>query len=428
VGYYYLKREKLPFGGSGKTLNEQISIITLETLKRIKIFSLIIRFGIILLLFFLLLTNIYLSDFTIFQFLPLFVLLFLYLGMIFIFLRYTRSLDTLHTLNNNYDLIYVVLEICGVYGAILFFPTHAANVYSHPLKGLWFALIVLSPFTGQWYYGFISGGIVAILNSTFILKYRGVVEDFRNYGLDYTQIIPSFQIWVLSVYYFLTGALVSFPFYLFRKQQSLAFNIRIENIIAQPYFDLCLPDGDVTFGDYLVTKITSSNESIGADYVSVKQVRDTEAYRAMILGDTIGHGLNRSPGAIIAMAAFRGCYSDDPVFILHAINRALLPADKESGGNAICLCLLFKKGGEIELAGKAESVRILSPHKTGKITNEITTKGEILGITEHLDYTKLTRIYMNVDDILIIQTDGAAFNDSLDDKTVVIITRLKTGG
>lgn len=428
MGYYYLKRDELPFGGSGKTLNEQISIITLETLKRIKIFSLLIRFGIIVLLAILIIVNIIVGDYTIPQFISPMVLLCVYLGMILFFLQRTRKLETIPALTNNFDLIYVLLEILGTYIAIVFFPTHGANVYSHSLKGFLFTLIVLSPFTGHWHYGFISGTFVALLNLTLLIPYHSLMVEFENHGLDLLQIDPYVQVWTLSIYYFLTGALVAFPFYLFSKQQNLALNIRVANIIAQPYFDLGLPDGDIVFADYLVTKITSSNESIGADYVSLKQTKPSSGYRNMIIGDTIGHGINRSPGAIIAMAAFKGCFSDSPEYILHAVNRALLATDKNSGGNTICLCLLFKKNGVIELAGRAESVRLLSPNENGKATKincEIITKGEILGITENLHYTKITQVQMMPDDMLIIQTDGAAYDDSADDKTVVIITRLK---
>lgn len=367
-----------------------------------------------------------LGNYTFYQFIPPIILLVNYMFMILWFIKRTRGLDTLHALNGNFDLVYVLLEILGCYVTILLFPTHVANIYSHSLRGFLFTLIILSPFTGKWYYGFISGSFVALLNLTFLIPYESVSVEFALHGLNLSQINPYIQVWTLSVYYFLTGALIAFPFYLFSKQQNLALNIRVANIIAQPYFELGLADGDITFADYLITKITSSNESVGADYVSIKHANT--GFKNMIIGDTIGHGLNRSPGAIIAMAAFKGCYSDDPEYILHAVNRALLPTSKDSGGNTLCLCLLFKKNGVIEFAGKAESVRLLSPNssvKTGKTNKEITTKGEILGITEHLLYTKKRKVQLLPDDILIVQTDGAAYDDSQDDKTVVIITRLK---
>jgi serine phosphatase RsbU (regulator of sigma subunit) len=198
-------------------------------------------------------------------------------------------------------------------------------------------------------------------------------------------------------------------------------------IIAQPYYDLSMKDGDIHFDEYLITKITSSIEEVGSDYVSIKNASPEGLYN-IIIGDTIGHGINRSPGAIIAMAAFKASYSNSPMHILHAINRTLINIDKQSGGNTLCLSILLKKGGILEMAGKAESIKLISPKKKdgrSLTSRDIAVGGEILGASEKLLYTQKVTVNLNEGDLLMISTDGAHYNDDLDDKTIVMITRKK---
>lgn len=429
MGYIYLARSALSVSGGHKTLKEQLQIITFDALKRVKVFSLLIRLFLITLLALLLCIDILTGVYTTQQSFPLVILVFVYALFIVFLLRKTLNIKTLDLLENHYDWMYVTLEIFSIYLAILAFPTHAANIYSNSLKGFWFTLIVLSVFTGKWYYGFYSGFLVGALNSTFFFQYEGIQKEFMIHGLYLEKIDPSIQIFVLSIYYILTGAFVAFPFYLFRKYQHIAINIKTENIIAQPYFDLAMKDGDVQFDEYLITKITSSTDIIGADYVAIKKIKTPKDGKyVLIIGDTIGHGINRSPGAIIAMAAFKAIDSSDPVQVLEAINRALIHTDKFSGGNTLCMCILIKSDGIIEMAGKAESVKLISPKKHGVkhlASKDIATKGEILGVSDTLRNTKKSTLTLDLDHLLMISTDGAHYQDDLDDKTIVMITRRK---
>jgi serine phosphatase RsbU (regulator of sigma subunit) len=143
-------------------------------------------------------------------------------------------------------------------------------------------------------------------------------------------------------------------------------------------------------------------------------------YGALIIGDVIGHGLNRSPGAIIAMAAFKSCYTTDPVYVQETINRVLVDVDKSSGGKAICLSIRLMENGIIEYSGKIDSFTLVEKENVRSIS--LSSKGEILGIQPLLLVTEKSVISMNVGDSLYLKTDG--IHDLQDDKTVVIITRL----
>jgi hypothetical protein len=293
-------------------------------------------------------------------------------------------------------------------------------MYANSLKSFWFTLIVLSVFTGKWYYGFYSGFLVALLNASFLFNYENVKRMFFEKGLNLENILPSFQVVVSSIYYFITGAFISCPFYLFEKQQSLAVGARTENIIARPYYELSMKDNDKSVGEYLVTKIITSTDIVGADYVALKEsVNENDTYGLLIIGDTIGHGLNRSPGAIITMSAFMADLTDDVLKIQESINSVLYKIDKDSGGKTYCLSLALKKDGIIEYAGKAESFKLI---KNGK-SIDLKQNGEILGIENKLTYTMKNVIKLDYNDMLIIQTDGVVFENEEDDKTIVMISR-----
>jgi hypothetical protein len=348
-----------------------------------------------------------------------------YAAVIIVLLRKTMALTQGQNLHDVGDIIYVTLEIVCTYLAIVFFPTSPANMYSNSLKGFMFTLIVLSGFTGKWYYGLYSGTLAALLNLTFLMFYPGVYDSFIKKGIDFEKISPHIQIYVLSFYYFITGGLVSFPFYLFYKQQSLAIRARVDNIIARPYYELSLPDGDLVCGEYIITKITTSQDIIGADYVAVKELNDGKNIFSMIIGDTIGHGVNRSPGAIIAMAAFKSSESQDPKHIQETINRVLLYVGKESGGKTLCFSALFKKNGIVEFSGRIDHFSIVQNNgKTQKILT-IVTHGEILGVTEKLKYTRKSVVHLGYNDVMIFRTDGDMYNDNTDDRTMVMVTRRK---
>lgn len=342
-----------------------------------------------------------------------------------ILLRRAISLTQHHSLHDVGDMIYVTLEIVCTYLAIVFFPTSPANMYSNSLKGFMFTLIVLSGFTGKWYYGLYSGALAALLNLTFLVFYHGVHASLLQKGIDLEKISPSLQIYVLSVYYFITGGLVSFPFYLFYKQQSLALRARADNIIARPYYELSLADGDFVCGEYVITKITTALDTIGADYVAIKQLNDGQNVLSMVIGDTIGHGVNRSPGAIIAMAAFKSSESQDPKHIQETINRVLLHVGKESGGKTLCFSALFKKNGMVEYSGRIDHFSIMQNMGRSHKVVTIVPHGEILGVTEKLKYTRKSEVRLGYNDVMIFRTDGDLYNDDTDDKTLVMVTRRK---
>jgi serine phosphatase RsbU (regulator of sigma subunit) len=191
------------------------------------------------------------------------------------------------------------------------------------------------------------------------------------------------------------------------------------NLIARAYFELSLNESDTIVGEYLISKIVTSNDIVGADYVSLKHIYRKDEIASIIVGDIIGHGIERSPGAIITMAAFHSMESNNVIEIQTAINRVLFNVNKNLGGKSYCLSLLIKKNGVIEYAGKAESLALIAKHKR----LELKQNGEILGVTENLKYTKRNVVQLGYGDILIIRTDGAVFDDKDDDKTVVMITR-----
>lgn len=420
MGYNYLKKQGSDFNSGDKTLKEQLLEISFNTLKRIKIFSLLVRFFVSLLLFVIIAFDIYLGVYDVQHSYVLITILTIYTSTVIYLLHRVKNTFDITLLHSNIDIIYVTLEILAVYFSIIFFPTHPANMYTNSLKSFWFTLIVLSVFTGKWYYGFYSGFLVALLNASFLFNYENVKRMFFEKGLNLENILPSFQVVISSIYYFITGAFISFPFYLFEKQQSLALGARTENIIARPYYELSMKDKDKLVGEYLVTKIITSADIVGADYVALKEsVNENDTYGLLIVGDTIGHGLNRSPGAIITMAAFMADLTNDVLKIQESINSVLYKIDKDSGGKTYCLSLALKKDGIIEYAGKAESFKLI---KNGK-SIDLKQNGEILGIENKLTYTMKNVIKLAYNDMLIIQTDGVAFENEEDDKTIVMISR-----
>lgn len=420
MGLGYLTKSHGSIDSGDKSLKEQLYDISFDTSKRIKLFSLLIRLFISILLLIILAIDVHIGLYPIESSVSPLSILFIYTLLVIYMLNLCKKSESFKSLNGVMDIVYVTCEILAVYFAILTFPTHPANMYSNSLKGFWSVLIVLSVFTGKWYYGFYSGGLVAVLNASTAYFYSKIKRDFEIVGIDFQKVDPLFQIFVWSLYYFLQGALISFPFYLFRKQQSMALNAKTENIVARPYYDLCLEDGQHLVGDYLINKVSSSNDVIGADFTSMKPTIADHCYGALIIGDVIGHGLNRSPGAIIAMAAFKSCYTTDPVYVQETINRVLVDVDKSSGGKAICLSIRLMENGIIEYSGKIDSFTLVEKENVRSIS--LSSKGEILGIQPLLLVTEKSVISMNVGDSLYLKTDG--IHDLQDDKTVVIITRL----
>ena len=70
-------------------------------------------------------------------------------------------------------------------------------------------------------------------------------------------------------------------------------------------------------------------------------------------------------------------------------------------------------------SGKIEDIRIIRNKKQIPVNQA----GEILGISEKLKHTKKLQLQLKINDILILQTDGAVYNSEEDDKTIVMITR-----
>lgn len=419
LGYRYLKKQESDLDSSSKTLKQQLAEISFLTSQRIKVFSLLVRIFIASTLFLAIGLNIYFGLYSLQQGLQLFEILVVYTFMIFFFLYKTRNFKTVENMHNFFDLSYVTMEIVAVYIAILLFPKDRAAIYTSSLSSFWFILIVLSVFTGKWYYGFYTGFLVAILNSSFLYWYQDIASVFSAKQIDFYNVVPKFQVIMKSIYYFITGALVSFPFWLFNKQQSLAINIHAENIIARPYYELYMQEDSEQVGEYLITKIITSSDIVGADYVSLKKLNNEEAN--IVIGDTIGHGLNRSPGAIITMSAFMSTESVDPLEIQNCINRVLNKVSKDSGGKTYCLSLYLRKDGVIEYAGKLEALKLVYNNGTHE---DLKQNGEILGLTEELNYTEKNLVRLQRGDMLIAQTDGVVFGDEQDDKTTVIISRI----
>jgi len=419
LGYRYLKKQESDIDSSSKTLKQQLAEISFLTSQRIKIFSLLIRICIALALFLIIVLDIYFGLHNFQQGIQLFGILAAYTVTIFFFLYKTQNFKEVQNLRNLFDLSYVTMEIVAVYIAILLFPINKASIYTNSLSSFWFTLIVLSVFTGKWYYGFYTGFLVGMFNGSFLFWYQDIQETFKANGMDFNNIVPKFQVVMKSIYYFITGALVSFPFWLFNKQQSLAININAENIIARPYYELYMQEDNEQIGEYLITKIITSSDIVGADYVSLKKLNDEEAN--IIIGDTIGHGLNRSPGAIITMSAFMSAEDTDPLNLQRCINRVLNKVSKDSGGKTYCLSLHLQKNGLIEYAGKLESLKLV--YKNGTYV-DLKQNGEILGLTEELNYTEKNTVRLQPGDMLIAQTDGVVFGDEEDDKTTVMISRI----
>lgn len=417
LGYNYSKKQKEIANSSNKSLTDQIIDLHFNVTKNIKIFSIIIRIFICFILYAILAADIISNVYSIGNsIVPISILSIYFITIIFIL---KKILNLNKHISYAYDIVYISLEIFAVYFAILTSPAHLANIYINSLKGFWFILIVLSAFTGNWYYPIFSGLLVAILNMSFLYFYNEVRVDFINHGFDINTIIPKVQVFAYSIYYTMIGFFTSFPFYLFKINQTLVTDFKINAIVAQPYHELSLVDGDIVADGYLITKITTSRDIVGADYVSFKKLNKKNGIAALVIGDTIGHGLNRSPGAIIAMAAFHSMNDFDPLKVQKSTNQVLLNIDKNYGGKTYCFSLLLKNNGLIEYSGKIEDIRIIRNKKQVAVNQA----GEILGISEKLKHTKKLQLQLKVDDMLILQTDGAVYNSEEDDKTIVMITR-----
>jgi serine phosphatase RsbU (regulator of sigma subunit) len=198
----------------------------------------------------------------------------------------------------------------------------------------------------------------------------------------------------------------------------------LEDLIHRTFSALSLPDGDRLIGEYLITKMTTTVDITGGDYVAIKEVPEisSDSLFSMVFGDVIGHGILHSPGAILAMAAFKTKQTHDPRGVQESINRLLLNFPGIIN-KCLCLSLLFKKNGIVEFCGRIESMNVL--RKKGGMLEPLALEshGEILGVSSKLKYTKKTEFKMRYEDILVLRTDGHIYDDSTDDKTLVMVTR-----
>lgn len=198
----------------------------------------------------------------------------------------------------------------------------------------------------------------------------------------------------------------------------------LENLISRTSGALGLPDGDKFIGEYLVTKATTTVDVAGGDYVAIKESfgDSSDTLFSMIFGDVIGHGILHSQGAILAMAAFKSKFNHEPKSMQEAINRLLLNFPGLIN-KCFCLSLVFKKGGKVEYCGRVESLSVLRNIRGKLDTIPLESHGEILGVSPKLKYTKKTEFFMKYGDTLILRTDGHLYKDTVDDRTLVMVTR-----
>ncbi len=177
-------------------------------------------------------------------------------------------------------------------------------------------------------------------------------------------------------------------------------------------------DGSFITEDFCIYSRTKfSDINAGGDFYRVESRGD---YIMLIAGDVVSHGMVVSQGALVCLSAFRAVETDDPKLILEAINRALLPIQKEFGGETFAFVMKLEKSGMCTYNGLIERATLLSID--GKTTVNLQTYGSILG---KLDSFIGENLYfrMKDGDNLVLLTDGAANQDADDDQTSIIISK-----
>lgn len=415
MGIESSRRNEWNATNSKESLKEQISRLKKEIHTQNKLFAVSFRFFVLIFLFTAVFDKTYSESEPVSFNSILFFSLTFYLFYLIYFLKDFFKKDN----KPIKGFIKITFEILLIYFVIWYWPSGRVFIYASSVNIVLSIIILLAPLSGRWWFALYSGTLIAVMHYTLsTIYYPYFLIKFEDSLL--IKYLPEYQHKWYAIYYFIEGVILSFVFYLFFKNQELSFNIKTNSLISKTYFDLCLSDTyDYRYAKYIIKKKSFFPDSIiGADFVAVKQNRDNSLN--LIVGDSIGHGINRSPGAVATMAAFKAIESSNPITILKKLNDVLSQVDYQYGGSALAVVFRLDKAGYIEYAGRLEDFLAIN-YKTLE-TERIQTQGKILGIHKKYDNTQLFKKEINSDIIYLIQTDGAKNKDEHDDQTVVSIS------
>lgn len=205
--------------------------------------------------------------------------------------------------------------------------------------------------------------------------------------------------------------------------ENLSSQIRdfwLPKVMSGAFWDLMSSDGIFHNDEYCIFSTTQfADSNAGGDFYRAEIRGDSIV---LIVGDVISHGIAVSQGAVVALSAFKAINSDDPKLILEAINRALLPIQRDHGGETLAFCIKIENSGVCTYNGSIEKLIHLDANLNEIL--EIKTHGTILGkLDSKIEENSILKI--GVGDNLILLTDGAANNDDDDDKTSIVISKGK---
>lgn len=192
----------------------------------------------------------------------------------------------------------------------------------------------------------------------------------------------------------------------------------LPKVMSGAYWNLMSDDGNFSTDEFCVYSRTEfSDVNAGGDFYRAELRGDNIV---LIVGDVVSHGFVVSQGALVCLSAFAATDTDDPKLILEAVNRALLPIQKEYGGETFAFVMKLEKSGVCMYNGLVERATLLP--MGGQTTINLQTYGSILGKADSFIGENLY-FRMNDGDNLVLLTDGAANQDETDDKTSIIISK-----
>lgn len=240
--------------------------------------------------------------------------------------------------------------------------------------------------------------------------------------LFFEKTISSYEI-AGNVVVLVAGGCMSFYKYMNEFHYILGVRAKLDESIFTHYRDMVLPDGDHTFGSYLISKVSEyGKDPVGGDFVSKPIVDIGNRCFTITIGDINGHGVNKSIAATVAMAALRGAARVDPVESQIALHRSLQDMGEDKDGSAWAITVSLCESGKVTWAGKLEY--IIHVKRDGS-TQHIMTEGVVLGPISSDEFVLNLPVYMlqlEHGETLVISTDGHLYGDELDDQTSVRIT------
>lgn len=232
------------------------------------------------------------------------------------------------------------------------------------------------------------------------------------------------KVWLVAAGYFAvqTGLLA---FVARVRKEAVNGQLRTKNLtLISPLYRIYGIQNAMVYSQYgtLFVRNTYPDIFVGADFVAAKEV---DGSILVIVGDCVGHGTDASQGAKACLVAFHTPACNDTWSAIQIMHSVLQQVPTIMGGEAFVLALRIFPGGRVIMEGKLEDVRVhtISNEPMEKsLDEEIATYGQLLGRSDTKLESRPAELHLKMDQVLVVQTDGARYKDHTDDQTSVTIS------